>query len=440
MRLLADLHTHTVASGHAFSTLTENAHVARARGLELIAITDHAPSVPQGAHAWYFWNLKIIPSVLDGVRLLKGCEANLSPDSENGLDLPDLILGWLDFVAVGFHPHTGCDKPDRVAQHRGAPARHGAPARRPDHAPRQRGGVPARPRRHRRGGGPPQRHPRAQRPQLRPHQLARGLRHARAPVRRGRLRRRCARLDRLGRALRALRRPLRDRRRNRRGDRPDRGAHRQPRTPSRCSRTCSASASGRGSTSAACGSGRRLRTAQRRPTSDDATKRGRGAGGSAARPQEPPRARLRAHDRRRADDGVRARRVPHPQQACGRRRRGSGDRHLLRGADPLGRHDSRGRSDARHERDPAARRVAIPGPALRRQDALRRSQPLDSRRRARTVHPASRRPATCCSRRCGAVRSRDWEWASSSRAAATPAAPTSSPNCSRAASRSAWAS
>jgi putative hydrolase len=114
MRLLADLHTHTVASGHAFSTLTENAHVARARGLELIAITDHAPNVPQGAHPWYFWNLKIIPSVLDGVRLLKGCEANVSPDSENGLDLPDEILGWLDFVAVGFHPGTGFDKPDRA--------------------------------------------------------------------------------------------------------------------------------------------------------------------------------------------------------------------------------------------------------------------------------------------------------------------------------------
>ena len=114
MRLLADLHTHTVASGHAFSTLTENAQVARARGLELIAITDHGPSVPQGAHPWYFWNLKVIPSVLDGVRLLKGCEANLSLDSENGLDLPDQILGWLDFVAVGFHPTTGFDKPDRT--------------------------------------------------------------------------------------------------------------------------------------------------------------------------------------------------------------------------------------------------------------------------------------------------------------------------------------
>ena len=49
MRLLADLHTHTVASGHAYSTLTENVHVARSRGMELVAVTDHGPRVPQGA-------------------------------------------------------------------------------------------------------------------------------------------------------------------------------------------------------------------------------------------------------------------------------------------------------------------------------------------------------------------------------------------------------
>ena len=61
MRLLADLHTHTLASGHAYSTLTENAQAARLKGLELIAITDHGPTVPQGAHPWYFWNLKAAP-------------------------------------------------------------------------------------------------------------------------------------------------------------------------------------------------------------------------------------------------------------------------------------------------------------------------------------------------------------------------------------------
>lgn len=114
MRLLADLHTHTMASGHAYSTVTENVRAAALKGLELIAITDHGPSVPQGAHPWYFWNLKMVPSVLDGVRVLKGCEANISANSDNGIDLPDVILEGLDFVAVGFHPTTGFDVPDRV--------------------------------------------------------------------------------------------------------------------------------------------------------------------------------------------------------------------------------------------------------------------------------------------------------------------------------------
>lgn len=111
-RLKADLHTHTVASGHAFSTVTELAQAAAGTGIELIAVTDHGPSVPQGAHPWYFWNLKVVPSVLDGVRVLKGCEANPSEESENGIDLPDEILRFLDFVAVGFHPLTGFDGRD----------------------------------------------------------------------------------------------------------------------------------------------------------------------------------------------------------------------------------------------------------------------------------------------------------------------------------------
>lgn len=111
MRLLADLHTHTVASGHAFSTVTELAHAAASKGLELIAFTDHGPSVPGGAHPWYFWNSKVVPSVIDGVIVLRGCEANVA-DTDNGIDLPDEVLSLLDIVAVGFHPLTGFDELD----------------------------------------------------------------------------------------------------------------------------------------------------------------------------------------------------------------------------------------------------------------------------------------------------------------------------------------
>ena len=113
MQVKADLHTHSVASGHAYSTVGEVAHAASAKGLELIAITDHGPACPGAPHEWHFMNLKIVPSVLDGVRILKGVEADLVPDTENGLDLEDETLSKLDFVAAGFHPHTGYDEANR---------------------------------------------------------------------------------------------------------------------------------------------------------------------------------------------------------------------------------------------------------------------------------------------------------------------------------------
>jgi putative hydrolase len=112
VRLLADLHTHSISSGHAYSTVTELARGAKRAGLELIAITDHGPACPGGAHPWHFWNLKVLPSAIGGVRLLKGVEANPAPEESSGLDLPDLILEVLDFVAVGFHPLAGFDERD----------------------------------------------------------------------------------------------------------------------------------------------------------------------------------------------------------------------------------------------------------------------------------------------------------------------------------------
>lgn len=112
--LKADLHIHTIASGHGYATITENMIAAHAKGLEMIAITDHGPHVPQGAHPWYFWNLKMTPSLYKGMRVLHGCEANIVDDhSENGLDLPDALLEVLDYVQVGMHLFCGFDAGDR---------------------------------------------------------------------------------------------------------------------------------------------------------------------------------------------------------------------------------------------------------------------------------------------------------------------------------------
>jgi len=109
--LRADLHTHTVASGHGFSTVGEMAASAAIVGLDLIAIADHGPGCPGGAHPYHFWNLKVLPSVLGGVRILKGIEANIMAE-DGSLDLPEELLRMLDFVSVGFHPECGFDDGD----------------------------------------------------------------------------------------------------------------------------------------------------------------------------------------------------------------------------------------------------------------------------------------------------------------------------------------
>ena len=46
MKDYADLHTHTIASGHAYGTITEMVHAAALKNLPILGITEHAPSMP----------------------------------------------------------------------------------------------------------------------------------------------------------------------------------------------------------------------------------------------------------------------------------------------------------------------------------------------------------------------------------------------------------
>ncbi len=108
MRLAADLHTHSIASGHAYSTIDEVARGAHEAGLEMVAITDHGPSIPGGPHRYYFGNLRVLPSRIAGVEVLKGVEANIISASGD-LDLPCRTLQRLEFVLAGFHVGTGYD-------------------------------------------------------------------------------------------------------------------------------------------------------------------------------------------------------------------------------------------------------------------------------------------------------------------------------------------
>lgn len=107
MKIEADLHMHTISSGHAYSTVAEMALAAAGKGLKLIAITDHGPLLPGGPHEYHFGNIKVLPKFIHGVKVLKGVEANIINDGS--LDLQEDKLDMLEFVAAGIHYDAGYD-------------------------------------------------------------------------------------------------------------------------------------------------------------------------------------------------------------------------------------------------------------------------------------------------------------------------------------------
>lgn len=115
MNILCDTHTHTSASTHAYSTVLEMAKYASEVGLEAIAITDHAPAIPDGAHLWHFQNLKAIPRELYGVKILYGAEVNIL-DIDGNIDLDEDVLSKLDIVNASIHTpcYKDCDKTDHT--------------------------------------------------------------------------------------------------------------------------------------------------------------------------------------------------------------------------------------------------------------------------------------------------------------------------------------
>jgi putative hydrolase len=108
MKLIADLHVHTISSGHAYSTLEEYIQRAKEIGLEAIAITDHGPSMPGAPHYYHFSNMRMIPREIEGVKILRGVEASIV-NEQGEIDLTEQEIKWggLDIVMVAMHPRVG---------------------------------------------------------------------------------------------------------------------------------------------------------------------------------------------------------------------------------------------------------------------------------------------------------------------------------------------
>ena len=91
-----DVHTHTIYSRHAYSTIGECVAAARQVGLELIGSTDHYSSMlfPTPANPaqflrnyQHFINFHMWPRIWDGVYVLHGAEADI-------VDMDGHLFGW----------------------------------------------------------------------------------------------------------------------------------------------------------------------------------------------------------------------------------------------------------------------------------------------------------------------------------------------------------
>ena len=70
MKAIIDMHTHTVASGHAYSTIHENVQFAKKHGIKILGMSDHGPDMLGGPQLYFFNNLTVAPVEIDGVRVL----------------------------------------------------------------------------------------------------------------------------------------------------------------------------------------------------------------------------------------------------------------------------------------------------------------------------------------------------------------------------------
>ena len=117
MDIVIDSHTHTIASGHAYSTIIENAQAAKNKNLKLFCTTDHAPEMPGAPHYWHFNNQRILPRFLHDIGILRGVEANIL-NVKGEIDLPPSTDQHLDWAIASFHEPVF--KPATEAEHTAA--------------------------------------------------------------------------------------------------------------------------------------------------------------------------------------------------------------------------------------------------------------------------------------------------------------------------------
>ena len=105
-KYMADLHTHTIASGHAANTIEEMVEAARKKRIKLLGITDHAVTMPGTCDEEYFNNLPSLKQEYEGIEVCLGVELNIL-DYEGNVDMQEEDLKKMDIVIASIHNHIG---------------------------------------------------------------------------------------------------------------------------------------------------------------------------------------------------------------------------------------------------------------------------------------------------------------------------------------------
>jgi putative hydrolase len=102
MKIELDMHTHTLASGHAYSTIQEMARAGAEKGLKLLGITEHTSGIPGTCDPIYFRNLHVVPRQMYGIELMLGAEINIL-DAKGNMDADEALMKRLDIRIAGIH-------------------------------------------------------------------------------------------------------------------------------------------------------------------------------------------------------------------------------------------------------------------------------------------------------------------------------------------------
>lgn len=102
MKFEVDTHTHTVLSGHAQSTLIENAAAAAKAGVKGIVLSDHGPCIQSAPPDFTIVTYRSFPTHINDVKIYYGSEVNIT-DYSGSLDIPERYLKMLDFGIAGLH-------------------------------------------------------------------------------------------------------------------------------------------------------------------------------------------------------------------------------------------------------------------------------------------------------------------------------------------------